>query len=74
MKISDKAVEAIRASNKLRGRLMGAFDRSYATIENWMLTKDVRLTAAEAVQIIQEETGLLVDEILDTVELTKVAS
>lgn len=65
MQISDKAISAIKASNKLIGRLMIAFDRGQNTIENWMALKDVRLTTPLAVQIIKEESDLSVEEILE---------
>lgn len=63
--ISDKAIAAIKSSNKLMGRLMIAFDRGQNTIENWMASKDVRLTTPAAVQIISEESELANNEILE---------
>lgn len=47
------------------GRLMIAFDRGQNTIENWMASKDVRLTTPLAVQIIKDESDLANDEILE---------
>lgn len=58
MIVTDKAIEGIKGNNKLMGRLMIAFDRGQNTIENWMASKDIRLTTPTAVQIIKEETGL----------------
>lgn len=65
MQISDKAIAEIKASNRIIGRLMIAFNRGQNTIENWMASKDVRLTTPIAVQIIAEETGLSAGEILE---------
>lgn len=64
MQISDAAIEAIRTSNACMGRLMGAFNRREKSIENWLESKDIRLTTPSAVQIIKEETGLSDIEIL----------
>jgi hypothetical protein len=65
MIVSDKAIELIKGNNKLMGRLMIAFDRGQNTIENWMASKDIRLTTPTAVQILKEETGLTEEEILE---------
>jgi hypothetical protein len=64
MTISDTAIQAIKKNNRIIGRLMIAFDRGQNTIENWMASKDPRLTTPTAVQIIQEESGLKKKEIL----------
>jgi hypothetical protein len=65
MTVTDKAIELIKGNNKLMGRLMIAFDRGQNTIENWMASKDIRLTTPTAVQIIKEETGLADSEIME---------
>lgn len=65
--ITDKAINAIRSSNRLIGRLMGEFNRGQNTLENWMASKDIRLTTPGAVNIISEETGLADTEILEDV-------
>jgi len=64
MTISDKAIMAIKGNNRLIARLMIAFDRGQNTIENWMASKDVRLTTPNAVRIISEESELTSEEIL----------
>ena len=69
MTVTDKAIEGIKGNNKLMGRLMIAFDRGQNTIENWMASKDIRLTTPTAVQIIKEETGLTEKEILEEGEV-----
>jgi len=63
-RISDMAILRIKGNNTLMGRLMIAFDRGQNTIENWMASKDIRLTTPLAVGIIAEETGLPESEIL----------
>lgn len=65
MTISVKAIEAIKGNNRLMARLMMAFDRGQNTIENWMASKDIRLTTPTAVQIFREETDLTDSEILE---------
>jgi hypothetical protein len=53
---------------------MIAFDRGQNTIENWMASKDIRLTTPTAVQIIREETGLQNEEILEEDKQTEPAA
>lgn len=68
MQISDKAIAAIKDSNRLIGRLMIAFNRGQNTIENWMASKDVRLTAPIATEIIAEESKMPMSEILEEIK------
>lgn len=63
--ITDKAIGTIKSSNRIIGRLMGAFDRNQNTIINWISSKDIRLTTQTAVNIISEESGLTREEILE---------
>jgi len=65
MTISDKASEAILNNMVLMGRLMGMFDRSQQTVENWIDSKDMRLTTADCVKTIAEVSGLSEAEILE---------
>lgn len=65
MVISERAIREIKGNNKLIAKLMIAFDRSQNTIENWMASKDIRLTTPTAVQIIAEVSGLAVADILE---------
>lgn len=64
--ISEKAIAGLKKNHKAIARLMIAFNRGSQTIEDWMRSRDIRLTTAMAVQIISEETGLTEDEILTT--------
>lgn len=63
--ISNNATTAIRGNNRLMGKLMTAFNRTQRSIENWLDSKDVRLTTPLAVQLIKEETGLEDSQILE---------
>lgn len=67
-RITDKAIMAIKGNNVLIGRLMIAHNRGQNTIENWMASKDSRLTLPVSVRIIHEESGLATDEILEDPE------
>lgn len=69
--ISDKAIDAIKGNNQLMARLMMLFDRGQNTIENMMASKDIRLTAAGAVAILREESGLTDSEILEEKDSVK---
>ena len=69
MQISDKAIAAIKGNNVLTGRLMAVFNRSQDTIENWLNSKDIRLTTPAAVQLIQKIGKLRPDEILEDSEI-----
>ena len=68
MQLSALAVDKILSSNKLMGRLMGAFDRHQKTIQDWVHDKDIRLTTPMAISIIKEETGLDDSEILEPIK------
>lgn len=67
--ISEKAIAEIKKNNPLIGKLMGAFNKGQATIENWLNKKDIRLTTPLAVEIISEGTGLSDTEILEETEI-----
>lgn len=69
--ISEIAIQNIKGNNRLIGRLMIAFNRSQNTIENWMASKDIRLTTPLAVGVIHEETGLVEKQILCEMEEQK---
>jgi hypothetical protein len=62
--LSKKAIEALKASESMKGRIAEALGRSVYTVNRWMYDNDVMLTTATALQIIREETGLTDDEIL----------
>lgn len=65
VRISDKAVDKIRGNNSCVARLMIAFNKHAMTIDRWLNSKDIRLTTPGAIQIIEEETELKREEILE---------
>lgn len=65
MTITDIAISAIKGNNRAIAKLMIEFDRGQPTIENWMNSKDKRLTTPNAVKIISETTGLTEAVILE---------
>ena len=64
MQISDKAITAIKGNNKALGLLVAEFNKHFRTIENWIDSKDIRLTTPGALEIIKTVTGLPEEEIL----------
>lgn len=67
MQITNKAAEAVRASNMAKAALCTAFDRHMKTIELWLEEKNIILTTPTAVAAISETTGLAHEEILEPV-------
>lgn len=65
MKLTKKAIEAI--TTKARNRLALELDCSAYTVGRWITENENNsdLTKAKAVEIISEETGLSVEEILE---------
>lgn len=65
MKLSDKAIDAIKYNTRVKARLMLALNRGNQMVENWIkYNNSPMLTTAIAIKIIKEETGLNEDEIL----------
>jgi hypothetical protein len=65
--LTNNAVEQIKGNQRLIGRLMALFNKSSFTIARWIEDKDVRLTTPNAIQIINDETGLRINQILEDV-------
>lgn len=65
MKISEKAITAIKSTSRVKAKLMLAFERDSRTVEFWFKKNSPMLTTAAALKIIMEETGLNQDEILE---------
>jgi hypothetical protein len=77
MRLSKIAILAIRGLGQgVKERIAEATDTSQSRVYEWILeNKDNgRLTLSAVVQIISEETGLTQDQILESVEETKVIS
>ncbi len=66
MQISEKAIESLKGNHKALASLSYKFDKHAKTIENWLISKDIRLTTPLAIEVIKAETGLSEDEILQT--------
>lgn len=71
MKLSDKAKQAIKDSTRLKNLLAIEFDCSVFTIRRWVDEGEVRLTAPSATDIVQKESGLTIEDILETEETIK---
>lgn len=67
MKLTQKALEIIRKP-EVRRLLAIALDCTDQTIMRYIRTNDDCLTKAAALKLIQEETGLTNEEILETEE------
>lgn len=65
MKLTDKAKAAIKENTRLKNKLALEFDCSVFTIQRWIDTGEVRLTAPSATAIIRQETGMKDKEILE---------
>lgn len=65
MKLTKKAKKAINDSTRIKNLLAVEFDCSVFTIKRWLDDEDVRLTAPSATNIIERETELRIDQILE---------
>lgn len=65
MRISDKALNAIKESTRLKNLLALAMDCSVYTIDRWIKEGGDNLTKATALKIIREETGLSDSDLLE---------
>jgi hypothetical protein len=77
MKLSKIAILALRGLDQsIKERIAEATGFSLSSIYDWIAENrdNSRLTLAAVVQIISEETGLTQDQILESVEETKVIS
>lgn len=70
MKLSQKAINAIKNNKRVRARLQLALDRSEYRINDYIRDNESNgeLTKASAIQVIKEETGLDYDQILEETE------
>jgi hypothetical protein len=65
MKLTQKAINAIRNNKRVRARLQLDLNRSEYTINRYIDDNDIMLTTAQALTVIREETGLSDDQILE---------
>lgn len=66
-KIKQELVGLIKKNWAINGKLVAAFNVHPRTIENWIISRDVRLTTPTAIKIIKEETGLEDNQIFESV-------
>jgi hypothetical protein len=74
MKLSEQAIDAMPTGSKLRKRLSYELNVDRTTIDRWVEKneEDGDLTRITALNIISEETGLAMDEILISESTKKV--
>jgi hypothetical protein len=65
MKLTQKAINAIRNNKRVRARLQLDLNRSEYTINRYIDDNDIMLTTAQALTVIREEAGLSDDQILE---------
>jgi hypothetical protein len=68
MKLTLKAIDAIKNNKRVRARLQLELDKSEFTINRYIADNDSNgmLTTAAALKVIREETGLNDSQILET--------
>lgn len=65
MKLTDKAKEAVKTNVRLKNLLAIAFECSVFTIRRWVDEEEIRLTAPTSTDIIEKETDLKIEDILE---------
>jgi hypothetical protein len=67
MKLTQKAIDALKSNKRARARLQLDMNKSEFTINRWIAENDDNglLTTATALMIINEETGLDNSEVLE---------
>lgn len=70
MKLTNTAIQAAKSNTRLKALLSLGFEKSVHTIDRWISENEPNgdLTKAAAIQLIQEETGLTQDQILEETE------
>lgn len=58
-------IEEITGNNRIHNRLQLAFNKSYFSIRRWLLCNHPMLTTKTALDIISEETGKKITDLLD---------
>jgi DNA-binding transcriptional regulator YiaG len=64
IKLTSRAVLAIRKDTKLKGELQAALGISSNTLYKWLKENDQKLTTASALEAIRNSTELTDDELL----------
>jgi hypothetical protein len=64
IKLTDRALLAIRNDTKLKGELQACLNISSNTLYAWLRKNDQKLTSASALEAIKKSTELTDDELL----------
>lgn len=64
IKLTDRALLAIRNDTKLKGELQACLNISSNTLYSWLRKNDQKLTSASALEAIRNSTELQDDELL----------
>lgn len=67
-RITDKAVERVRQSNRVMAKLMIHYNRGQWSIDKWLRNKDERLIEPAALAILKEELDLDEAQIVEQLE------
>lgn len=65
IRLSEKAISAVKKSLSAKNRLQYELNCSFLTIMRWLKKNDSKLTTAQSLRIISEETGLTIDDLLE---------
>lgn len=63
--LKKKVLKMVDDSQTIKGMLGDAFGKSHQTIQRWIDNKDEMLTTIDALNIIQQQTGLELNEIIE---------
>jgi hypothetical protein len=70
MKLTQKAIDALKNNKRARARLQLDLDKSEYTINRYIDSNDIMLTTATALVILREELKMADSELLETEETT----
>jgi hypothetical protein len=65
MKLTQKAIDALKNHKRARARLQLDLNKSEYTINRYIADNDIMLTTATALKVIREETGISDDQLLE---------
>lgn len=63
--LKPELIAQIAGNNRIHNRLQLAFGTSYFTVRRWFKNNHVMLTTSTALNIIAEETGKTIDDLLE---------
>lgn len=65
LQLKPAVLTEITGNNRIQNRLQLAFDKSYFSVRRWILCNHPMLTTITSLNIISEETGKTIDDLLD---------